>query len=133
MLWNLAVVDFDALPDKTMAIMDAELRQFHVETGMAAVPYSSQAGGLFQKMARGLQTGRGIYQSPENIECFARVQRFSAETGLSITQIVLGYLTSQPFTTVPVVGCKTMAHLEDSLTALDVRLTPEQVRFLEAD
>lgn len=132
MLWNLAVVDMDALADKTVVNMDAELRQFHADTGLAAVPYSSQAGGVFQKMARGLQARRGMYRSPENIERFVRTQRLSDETGLSITQIVLGYLTSQPFVTVPIVGCKTLTHLEDSLTAMVVRLTPEQVRYLDS-
>ena len=132
MLWNLAVVDFDALADKTVAMMDANLWQFHADTGLAAVPYSSQAGGLFHKMARGLQAGRGMYRSPENVERFVRIQRLSQETGLSITQIVLGYLTSQPFVTVPIVGCKTLAHLEDSLTALAVQLAPEQLQYLDS-
>ena len=136
MLWNLAVVDFAAVADKTVAMMDADLRQLHTETELAAVPYSSQAGGLFHKMARSaldrMNTGiRGMYRSPENIERFKRVQRLAQETGLSITQIVLGYLTSQPFVTVPIVGCKTLAHLEDSLSAVDTTLTPEQVQLLK--
>ena len=57
----------------------------------------------------------------------------SADTGLSITQIVLGYLMAQPFVTVPIVGCRTEAQLRDSLTAADVRLTPEQRAFLGGD
>ncbi len=57
--------------------------------------------------------------------------QLSTETGLSITAIVLGYLMAQPFPTLPVFACRTMAQLEDTLAAADVMLTPEQVAYLE--
>ena len=68
-----------------------------------------------------------------NLRRGQRVQALASETGLSVTQIVLGYLQSQPFPTIPIVGCRTVAQLEDSLTAAGVRLTPEQIRYLEQD
>jgi len=136
MLWNLAVIDPDAVADKTIVVMDRELRQLHAETGMAAVPYSSQAGGLFQKLAAGTLErpapgAREMYPFEENARRLARIETLSAETGLTVSQIVLGYLLSQPFVTVPIVGCKTEATLRDSLQAADVRLDPVQVAYLE--
>ena len=53
MRWSLAVVEWKHVDDKTTVAMDDELYDHHVRTGMAAVPYSSQAGGLFHKMAAG--------------------------------------------------------------------------------
>nr|PZN33865.1 MAG: hypothetical protein DIU80_03265 [Chloroflexota bacterium] len=116
--------------------MDGDLLALHSETGMAAVPWSAQANGLFDKMARGaLDTlrpaHRRLYALPENQRRFERARQLAAETGLSINQIVLGYLMSQPFTTVPVVGPRSPEQLEDTLRAGDVLLSPEQVRFLE--
>ncbi|MFO7168761.1 MAG: aldo/keto reductase [Chloroflexota bacterium] len=136
MLWNLAAVDMGALDGTGTAAMDGDLLALHSETGMAAVPWSAQANGLFDKMARGaLDTlrpaHRRLYALPENQRRFERARQLAAETGLSINQIVLGYLMSQPFTTVPVVGPRSPEQLEDTLRAGDVLLSPEQVRFLE--
>ena len=91
--------------------------------------YSSQAGGYFQKILAG-QPGQPLYASAENDARSRRVLALAAETGLTVTQVVLGYLLSQPFVTVPVVGCKTLAHLHDTLTAAEVTLTPEQCAWL---
>jgi len=54
-----------------------------------------------------------------------------SETGLSVTQIVLGFLISQPFPTIPIVGPQNLTQLADSLSAADVLLTREQVAYLD--
>lgn len=51
MMWSLAVIDPEGVRDKTTVAMDRELFAYHEESGMAAVAYSSQAGGLFQKLS----------------------------------------------------------------------------------
>jgi aryl-alcohol dehydrogenase-like predicted oxidoreductase len=134
MQWSLAEVDPALLADKTTVPMNAEMAQFHLETGLAAVPYTSQAGGFFNKLASGrlVIERSGAFNTPRNIERFTRVRQLSAETGLTITQIALGYLLSQPFVTVPIIGPRSTAQLEDSLTALEIHLTPEQLTYLEA-
>lgn len=136
MLWNLAVIDTDAMADQTIAVMDKPLRQLHVASGLAAVPYSSQAGGLFQKLAAGtldsMNPGvKRMYPLAENRQRFNRIQHLASETGMTVTQIVLGYLFSQPFVTVPVVGCKTLPHLRDTMNAAAARLDPMQIAYLE--
>ncbi len=136
MMWSLAAVDYAALPDKTMLAMDSGLRQFHLASGMAAIPYSSQANGYFQHLAAGEEDKikahhRQMYGSRTNDVRLARIRKLSADTGLSITAIVLSYLLAQPFPTLPVFACRTMTQLEDTLAAADVMLTPEQVAYLE--
>jgi aryl-alcohol dehydrogenase-like predicted oxidoreductase len=136
MLWSLAAVNYAALPDKTMVAMDASLKQYHLAGGLSAIPYSAQANGYFQRLAAGqtdtIKDGqRRIYGSRTNDIRLAHIQQLGAETGLSITQIVLGYLMAQPFATLPIFGCRTMEQLQETLAAADVMLTPEQVAFLE--
>jgi len=136
MQWSLAQPAPGVGGDPTMVAMDAELCRYHRDTGMPAVPYSSQAGGFFQKMGAGqekqLSSGaRRRYDHEANRQRIARIEELRGETGLSITQLALGYLLSQPFPTIPIVGCKTRAHLLDSLSAADVSLAPEQVAYLE--
>jgi aryl-alcohol dehydrogenase-like predicted oxidoreductase len=136
MLWSLAYTDMDANPDKTLVNMDSESFDYHKRSGLAAIPYSSQAGGLFSKMAKAslaqVNSGAGgMYPIAENEERFKRIKKLSVATGLSVTQIVLGYLLSQPFTVIPIVGCHTTAQLKDSLSAGDISLDPAQVTFLD--
>ena len=136
MMWSLALADLAGIKDKTMVVMDDDMRQYHVQTGLAAIPYSSQGNGLFQRMAHGSLAHmdpnlRGMYQVEANRERFERIKRLAADSGLSPTQVVLSYLLSQPFASVPIVGCRTVEQLNDSLTAAGVRLEAEQVRYLE--
>jgi len=136
MMWSLALADPQGLQDKTMAVMDDDMQQYHLETGLAATPYSSQGNGLFQRMEQGTLAHmdpslRGMYQVEANQGRFERVKRLAADSGWSVTQVVLGYVLSQPFTTVPIVGCRTVEQLRDSLMAGDVRLDADQVRYLE--
>jgi aryl-alcohol dehydrogenase-like predicted oxidoreductase len=137
LLWNIGVVDL-AGGDPTIVAMDPALWVYHRRTGLAAIPFSSQANGFFNKLAAGQTAAikphtRRIYCNPENQLRFQRIQQLAQETSLSITQIVLGYLLAQPFTTIPIVGCQTLEQLQDSLAAASVQLTPEQVKFLEGD
>lgn len=136
MLWSLAHVDMDLIPDKTLVNMNSESFDYHKSSGLAAIPYSSQAGGLFNKMAAGslaqMNAGvRSMYPTAENEARFKRIKKLSSDSGLSITQIVLGYLLSQPFTVIPIVGCHTMTQLMDSLSAAEICLDPAQVEFLD--
>jgi aryl-alcohol dehydrogenase-like predicted oxidoreductase len=138
MLWSLAQVDMEAIPDKTLANMDAETYTYHKSSGMAAIPYSSQAGGLFNKMAEGslgqMNAGiRSMYPALENEVRFTRLQQLAKDTGLSTTQMALGYLLSQPFPVIPIVGCRTQAQLNDSLSAAEVSLNTDQVKYLEGN
>ncbi len=140
MMWSLAAADPSRLADKTMALMDPAMWRYHLESGLAAIPYTSQGGGYFTKLAEnrvnyptgGRVTNAGNpYDTAQNHTRLERIRQISSQTGLTITQIVLGYLRAQPFPTVPIVGPKSLAQLADCLTAAEVRLTPEEVAFLE--
>jgi len=47
MQWSLAQPALRTADDTTMVARDGELYAYHHDTGMVAVPYSSQAGGFF--------------------------------------------------------------------------------------
>ena len=133
MRWSLAEIDPAAVGDPMTVAMDDETYAYHRRTGLAAIPYSSQAGGYFQKLAEGREIRPGqqkSYGTAENRKRAARLQALAQKTGHSVSQIVLAYLTNQPFATIPIVGCRTVAQVEDSMAAEDVRLTNEQVAWL---
>jgi aryl-alcohol dehydrogenase-like predicted oxidoreductase len=116
--------------------MDEAMHQYHQRTGLAVMAYSSQANGLFQRMAQGSLDQmdanlRPMYQGEENRQRFERIKQVAAESGLSVTEVVLGYLQAQPFTTIPIVGCRTVEQLRDSLQAAEIKLDAAQVSYLE--
>lgn len=137
MMWNLAVVDPLKMYDPTIVVMDDDLRAYHHSTGLAAIPFSATANGLFNKLANVAgdlsRAGRlpGIYALPASLQRYQRIERMMTWTSLSVTQIVLGYLKSQPFPTIPIVGPRDIEQLVDCLSAAQVRLTSYQIKYLE--
>jgi aryl-alcohol dehydrogenase-like predicted oxidoreductase len=134
--FSLKATDASMLFDPNMVIMDDDLQAFHMETQLTAIPYGSQGGGYFQKMARRTKEER-LSNPPTNeidkinARRLCRLETLSAESGISINHLVLGYLLSQPFPVIPIIGCRTPEQLRESCGGADVRLRGEQVRFLE--
>ncbi|KQV65174.1 aldo/keto reductase [Rhizobium sp. Root1220] len=98
--------------------------------------WSSQGRGFFTDRA-----GRDKHDDEEIVRCWYSDRNFERrdraielanKLGRSPIHIALAYVIAQPFPVVPLIGPRTIAELEDSLTALDIRLTPEQVKWLEA-
>jgi len=134
-LWNVAVIDHANLPDKTMFAMDQDLLRYHHETGFPAIPYTSQANGLFDRIAKGEYDGLGqnlkqTYPKAANLDRYARIREVAEQTGKTVNQIVLAYLLNQPFVTVPIIGTTKVSHLLDSLQAAGTELTAAQVEYL---
>jgi aryl-alcohol dehydrogenase-like predicted oxidoreductase len=131
-LWSLAKPNPEAINDKTLVLMgDADIA-FHRETGFMAMPYTSQAKGYFTKLAEGglKDNVKRQYDSATNQERYRRATELAKRYDVSITTISLSYLMSQPFPTVPIVGPKTMAQLEDCLADVYLRLTLDEVAYL---
>ena len=51
--------------------------------------------------------------------------------GKSPIHVALAYVLAQPFPSIPLIGPRTLAELDDSLKALDIKLTPEDVAWLD--
>lgn len=123
--------------DPTLTPMDAETYAMHLRTGMACVPFSSQAKGFFTKLeqlgADGLpDKAKRRFLYPENLEVYRRILEIKERTGLSVGAIALAWLTCQPFPTFPLVGVSRMEHIHALKEAGDACLTPEQREYLRA-
>lgn len=132
-MWSLASIDHTQIKDPTLVAMDEKMLHFHRETGLTAIPYSSQAQGLFTKLAEGRLTFDSVssmYRSESNQKRFQKVLTLAAEKGITVSQVVLAYMLSHPFPTIPIIGCRSQDQLEDSLKADAVRLTEEEMEFL---
>lgn len=53
------------------------------------------------------------------------------EVGANLAQYALAWTLTNPIVTAPIIGPRTMEHLEDNLGALDVRIPPEHLRRID--
>ncbi|MFS8048551.1 aldo/keto reductase [Rhizobium sp. BR 314] len=97
--------------------------------------WSSQGRGFFTDRAgrdkRDDEELVRVWYSDRNFGRRDRAIELAQKLGRSPIHIALAYVVAQPFPVVPLIGPRTVAELEDSLSALDIKLTPEQVKWLE--
>ncbi|HYD85093.1 MAG TPA: aldo/keto reductase [Opitutus sp.] len=135
-LWSLGSRHAHPSPIHGLVRYDPAAHAFHHETGLAVIPYSSQASGFFSKLAlpadrRPPGLGKHAFHTPPNIAAGEIVARLAEEKGVAPSAIVLAYLWSRSFPVVPIVGCRTIEQLDDSIRAVPVRLTDEERQALE--
>lgn len=116
-------------------------RAWYAEQRMPLFVWSSLAGGFFSGRLRrdNLDTFEDYldklavysYAGEENFHRLERVQQLAEEKGLSIPQIALAYVMSQPLDIYALVGCRTPEEFAANAAALDVRLTPEECAWLD--
>ena len=110
-------------------------RQWLTERQVANFSWSSQGRGFFTDRA-----GRDKRDNEELVRCwyseenFARRDRaveLAQQLGKSPIHVALACVLAQPFPSIPLIGPRTLGELDDSLQALDISLTPDQVAWLE--
>jgi aryl-alcohol dehydrogenase-like predicted oxidoreductase len=136
-LWNVACYTMIPPADPTMIVMDKEMIQFHGQTGLPALPYSSQAGGFFSKLDKGdnpaqKTTLQSPYASSTNLALFSAIKHLTKKYETPITHIVLGYLLSQRFAVIPVFSSVSIAQLDDTISASNTVLSESEIRWLDS-
>lgn len=134
--WSLADINKVAASDPTTVAMDKAGHEFYKETGLTVFAFTSQAKGFFQKLHVGgikslKDAVKDTYFSEANRGRMERAVEVSEELNISISSVVLGYLISQPFPVVPIIGSNSLEQVEDALKVLGVSLSPDQVYYLE--
>jgi aryl-alcohol dehydrogenase-like predicted oxidoreductase len=118
-----------------VAASDKDWKQWLDRTQTPNFAWSSQGRGFFTDRA-----GRDRFDDEEIVRCWYSEQNFvrrdrayelAAKKGRSPIHIALAYVLAQPFPVIPLIGPRTLGELEDSLSALDIALTPDEARWLE--
>lgn len=110
--------------------------------GMAIAPWGAMGGGKLQsRKARDarLASGEGLrkifgdQQSELEEKMSDALAKVAEEHGIeSVTAIALAYVMSKAPNVFPLVGGRKVEHLQDNIQALKIRLTPEQIAYLES-
>lgn len=112
-----------------------EWKQWLNDRQVTNFSWSSQGRGFFTDRA-----GRDKTDNEELVRCwyndknFARRDRaieLANQLGHSPIHIALAFVLAQPFPSIPLIGPRTLGELDDSLRAFDIKLTPEQVKWLD--
>lgn len=131
--WSLAYSDPVMQGDASIVCMDREGDAFYRETGMPVLSFSSQAKGFFARGASGApQNAKATdrFDCPLNRGRLARVIELARQKQVSVTAVVLAYITSAPFPAAALIGCKSPEQVADSLAFCDFTLTQEERAYL---
>jgi aryl-alcohol dehydrogenase-like predicted oxidoreductase len=118
-----------------IAASDEAYTAWLVEHQIPNFSWSSQARGFFTDRA-----GRDRLDNAELVNTWYSEKNFgrrdraielAKQLGASPIHIALAYVLAQSFPSIPLIGPRRLQELDDSIKALSIRLTPEQVAWLK--
>jgi len=123
----------DPIWDGCVAASDDEWKAWLTERGVTNFAWSSQGRGFFSPAGSiDSEEVRRVWGSPANLARRERARELAARLGRQPIHVALAYVLAQPFPVVPLIGPRRLVELDDSVSALAIELTPEQVRWLES-
>jgi len=116
---------------------EREMMPLCLDQKIAVIPWSPLARGVLTRKP-GSQTersetdafGKTLY-SKKDFEIVDRVAQIAKQLGLPNAQIALAWMLTKPAITAPIIGASKPGHLEDAVAALDIKLTAEEIKYLE--
>lgn len=119
---------------------NATARRFFADTQMPLFTWSSLAGGFFSQRFQpdNLDTFTSYFDKlcvrcycyPGNFARLERSRQLAQQRGVSVPQVALAYVLSQPFNLFALVGCANGGEFAANAAALDLRLTPAELDWL---
>ena len=119
-----------------IASSDAESRAWFAKTQMPLLAWSSLARGFFVRGNPADESDQGMvwcWYAEDNFRRLERAKELAAKKGVAPVQIALAYVLNQPFPTFALIGPEKLHELMVSLDALDLALTPDEIRWLNLD
>ena len=74
-----------------------------------------------------------LYYREADFKVVDAVTEIAKARGLSNMQVALAWVLKNPAITAPIVGASKLNHLDDAVSALEVKLTDDEVKALEAN
>lgn len=120
-----------------LSAADPHSRAWYARTKMPLFAWSSQASGFFTGRFRPDQSAPAdvarVYFRSDNWDRLRRAEELGRRLGCTANQIALAWVLHQPFPTYAVIGPRDINELRSSVAALDVSLTPDEVRWLNLE
>lgn len=127
----------------------ADYRRYLLDSGMALLPWSSQARGFFTPWAGAVLAAAGrdkpatttmqpttaelqrVWLADDNVRRRARADELARRYGVDMINVALAWVLCQPFSCFPLIGPRSPAETRSCLRALSISLSADEVRWLE--
>ena len=121
---------------------EREMLPLCLEEGIGVIPWSPLARGFLAGNRRKSDFGEtsrartdtfahDLYYADSDFAIVERVVELAARLGVKPVQVALAWMLTKPAITAPIVGASTLSHLDDAVEALNVKLSAEDVAFVE--
>ena len=109
--------------------------------GIGVLPWSPLGGGKLPrpwgeatKRSTTDRCNKTMYADPASNahEVVAALAALSKSRGVSMAQLALAWVLQVPGVTSPIVGASKLQHVEDAIAALEIKLSPDEIKALEA-
>lgn len=104
--------------------------------GLGLIPWSPLSGGMLggalEKSEKGRRASEHVQkQIEEHREQLEAYEAFCKEIGRKPAVVALGWLLNNPAVTAPIIGPRTLEQLEESLEALEIEFSEEELSRLD--
>jgi aryl-alcohol dehydrogenase (NADP+) len=121
---------------------EREMNPLCLAEGIGIIPWSPLARGFLTGSRRPQDFGdttraqtddfaKSMYYQPEDFTVVERVVELAGKKGVSAAQIATAWILNKPGVTAPIIGASKMYQLEEAVAALEIELTPEDMKYLE--
>ncbi|KAF8579305.1 Aldo/keto reductase [Ramaria rubella] len=117
-----------------MRDMERDIIPMCIKEGMAIAPWGSVGQGRFKSkddIEEHKQSGE-IDSLHLKKKISAALEKVGKELNASITSVALAYCLQRSLYVFPIVGGHKVVHLLDNIKAVDLHLSEEQIKYLEA-
>jgi aryl-alcohol dehydrogenase-like predicted oxidoreductase len=120
---------------------EREMVPLCLDQGVGMIPWSPLARGMLARSTPSrADTSRAgsdnltseLYDHPSDAAVIEANAKVAAARGVSPAETALAWLLSRPGVVAPIVGATKLPHLESAVRALDLTLTEDEIRALEA-
>jgi aryl-alcohol dehydrogenase-like predicted oxidoreductase len=124
------IPDLRLSPDGEIGVADGSILSYlRTEPGVTLVAYSPLLNGAYTRPGKELDRA---YDHPGTRARLDALDQVVKETGATANQVVLAWLIDGELPVVPLIGASSVAQLDESLAAVDLRLSAEQRQLLDA-
>jgi aryl-alcohol dehydrogenase-like predicted oxidoreductase len=121
---------------------EREMIPLCIEEGIGIIPWSPLARGFLAGNRNSQSHGETIraktddfahklYYRPSDFTVVERLSAIAEKRGVQNAQVALAWVLAKPGMTSPIVGASKMAHLDQALAALEIRLDESEIKALE--
>ena len=125
---------------------EREMIPLCLDEGIGVIPWSPLGRGVLARpkpadaRVQGAATARAVsddysvtlYDQPSDWDIVDAVERVAKARGVTMAEVALAWLLARPGVVAPIIGATKLSHLDAAVRALDLTLSDDEIRALDA-